>query len=60
MKLLGDGKSRATVYTQLLPGYLAAKAGLSALQCAEYCQARLQAEAGELEGIELLVTFLQV
>jgi len=58
-KLLADGKSRATVYTQLLPGYLAAKAGLTAAQCAEYCTARLTTE-GESEGVDLLATFLQV
>jgi hypothetical protein len=58
MKLLADGKSRADVYTKLLPGYLAAKTGLSALQCAEYCQARLQTEAGEPEGVELLASLL--
>ena len=42
MKLLADGKSRADVYAKLLPGYLAAKTGLSPAQCAEYCQARLK------------------
>jgi hypothetical protein len=58
-KLLADGKSRADVYTKLLPGYLAAKTGLSAVQCAEYCQARLsQTDAGELEGVELLAHLL--
>ncbi len=59
-KLLADGKSRADVYTKLLPGYLAAKTGLSAMQCAEYCAARLEAEAGETEGIELLSGLLKV
>ena len=59
MKLLADGKSRADVYTKLLPGYLANKTGLSAVQCAEYCQARLQAEdASEQEGVELLTKVL--
>jgi phage portal protein BeeE len=58
MKLLADGKSRADVYGKLLPGYLANKTGLSAMQCAEYCQARLQTEAGESEGIELLTELL--
>jgi HK97 family phage portal protein len=59
LKLLADGKSRADVYTKLLPGYLAAKTGLSAVQCAEYCQARMsQPEAGELEGVELLASLL--
>jgi HK97 family phage portal protein len=59
MKLLADGKSRADVYTKLLPGYLAAKTGLSALQCAEYCQARMtQPEATEPEGVELLAGLL--
>jgi HK97 family phage portal protein len=57
-KLLADGKSRADVYTKLLPGYLAAKTGLSAMQCAEYCAARLQTEANELEGTELLASLL--
>jgi hypothetical protein len=59
LKLLADGKSRADVYTKLLPGYLAAKTGLSAVECAEYCQARMsQPEAGELEGVELLASLL--
>jgi HK97 family phage portal protein len=59
LKLLADGKSRADVYTKLLPGYLAAKTGLPAVQCAEYCQARMsQPEAGELEGVELLASLL--
>ena len=58
MKLLADGKSRADVYGQLLPGYLAAKTGLSPAQCAEYCQARHQADAGESEGVELLARLL--
>lgn len=58
MKLLADGKGRADVYTKLLPGYLSAKTGLPAVQCAEYCQARLQSEAGEAEGVELLAGLL--
>jgi len=59
MKLLADGKARADVYTKLLPGYLAAKTGLSAVQCAEYCQARMaQPDATELEGTELLAGLL--
>jgi len=58
-KLLADGKSRADVYTKLLPGYLAAKTGLSAVQCAEYCAARMsQPEADEREGTELLASLL--
>lgn len=57
-KLLSDGKGRADVYGKLLPGYLAAKTGLPASQCAEYCQTRLNAEAGEQEGIELLAGLL--
>jgi hypothetical protein len=58
-KLLADGKSRADVYTKLLPGYLAAKTGLSAVQCAKYCQARLsQPDSNEPEGVELLASFL--
>lgn len=58
-KLLADGKSRADVYTKLLPGYLTAKTGLSAAQCAEYCQARMsQPEADELEGTKLLASLL--
>ncbi len=57
-KLLADGKSLADVYTRLLPGYLTAKTGLSAAQCAEYCSARLHADAGEPEGIELLAGLL--
>lgn len=60
MKLLADGKTRADVYTKLLPGYLTSKTGLSAVQCAEYCQARLsQPDAGEAEGIELLAGLLE-
>jgi len=58
MKLLADGKSRADVYTKLLPGYLVSKTGLPASECAEYCQARLNADAGEHEGIELLAGLL--
>jgi HK97 family phage portal protein len=59
MKLLADGKSRAEVYGKLLPGYVANKTGFSAGQCAEYCQARLsQPEAGELDAVELLASFL--
>jgi HK97 family phage portal protein len=59
LKLLADGKSRADVYTKLLPGYLAAKTGLAAVQCVEYCTARMaQPEAGELEGVELLASLL--
>ena len=47
------------MYTKLLPGYLAAKTGLSAVHCAEYCQARMsQPEAGEPEGVELLASLL--
>jgi HK97 family phage portal protein len=58
-KLLADGKSRVDVYTKTLPGYLCTKTGLSALQCAEYCQARMsQPEATELEGTELLARLL--
>lgn len=55
-KLLADGKSRADVYTKLLPGYLAAKTGLSAVSCAEYCAARL--EADNEDGTELLAALL--
>lgn len=59
VKLLADGKSRADVYTKLLPGYLSTKTGLSTAHCVEYCQARLaQTDAGEAEGIELLATLL--
>jgi HK97 family phage portal protein len=57
-KLLADGKSRVDVYTKLLPGYLTAKTGLSAIQCAEYCHARLQAEGDESVGVELLAGLL--
>ena len=58
-KLLADGKSRADVYTKLLPGFLAAKTGMAAVQCAEYCQARLsQPEASEQDGVELLAELL--
>ena len=56
MKLLSDGKSRADVYTKLLPGYLANKTGLSAAKCAEYCQARLEQPDGD--GVELLAQIL--
>lgn len=55
-KLLADGKTRADVYTKLLPGYLAAKTGLSAGMCAEYCQARLQDP--DEDGAELLAAML--
>jgi len=55
-KLLADGKTRADVYTKLLPGYLAAKTGLSAGMCAEYCQARLQDP--DEDGVELLAAML--
>ncbi len=59
MKLLADGKSRADVYTKLLPGYLAAKTGLSAQQCAEYCQSQMaQPIPYEPEGVELLTSLL--
>jgi HK97 family phage portal protein len=58
MKLLADGKSAADVYTKLLPGYLAAKTGLSPLLCAEYCAARVNSEAGEADGVELLASLL--
>ena len=58
MKLLADGKSRADVFTKLLPGYLASKTGMSAAQCAEYCQARLQQDATEVEAVELLAQIL--
>jgi hypothetical protein len=58
MKLLADGKSRADVYGKLLPGYLAAKTGLSPAQCSEYCQARHAADTGEPEGVELLARLL--
>jgi hypothetical protein len=47
------------MYGKLLPGYLAAKTGLTALQCAEYCHARVaQPDASELEAIELLASLL--
>jgi HK97 family phage portal protein len=59
MRLLSDGKSPIDVYGKLLPGYLAAKTGLTALQCAEYCHARVaQPDASELEAIELLASLL--
>jgi HK97 family phage portal protein len=56
-KLLADGKSRADVYTKLLPGYLVAKTGLSTVLCAEYCAARL-ADPDESDGAELLAGLL--
>jgi hypothetical protein len=58
MRLLADGKSRADVYAKLLPSFLTAKTGLSTAQVAEYCHARLQTEAGESEGVELLASLL--
>lgn len=59
LKLLADGKSRTEVYTRLLPPYLASKTGMSATECAEYCQARLaQQDASEAEGVELLAKSL--
>jgi hypothetical protein len=58
-KLLADGKSLADVYGKLLPGYLVAKTGMTALQCAEYCQARLsQPETSEQDGMTLLAELL--
>jgi HK97 family phage portal protein len=54
-KLLSDGKTAEDVYTKLLPGYLRDKTGLSSVQCAEYCCARL---AGASDGVELLTRFL--
>jgi HK97 family phage portal protein len=56
MKLLADGKSRADVYTKLLPSYLVSKTGLSAVQCADYCQSRLAQP--ESDGVELLARIL--
>jgi len=56
-KLLADGKSRADVYTKLLPGYLRDKAGLSLVKCAEYCSARLGA-SDTSDGVELLTKLL--
>jgi HK97 family phage portal protein len=55
-KLLADGKSNADVYGRLLPGYLAGKTGLSAVRCAEYCQARITQP--DAEGVDLLTQFL--
>ena len=58
-KLLADGKSRSDVYGKLLPGYLAAKTGLSTLHCAEYCRTRLaQPDGTEAEGVEMLTQIL--
>lgn len=59
MKLLADGKSREDVYAKLFPSYLASKTGLTAVQCAEYCQARLaEPDATEQDGMELLAEML--
>jgi len=59
MKLLADGKSPIEIYGKLLPGYLAAKTGLPAMQCAEYCHARVAQPGGsESEAIELLASLL--
>jgi len=55
-KLLADGKSPADVYGKLLPGYLAAKTGLPAQLCAEYCRARL--EQPEADAVGLLAQIL--
>lgn len=55
-KLLADGKSAQDVFTKLLPGYLRDKTGLSAVECAEYCAARLA--DGAADGLELLTQFL--
>lgn len=55
-KLLADGKSRADVYGKLLPAYLSTKTGMSAVQCAEYCQARMSEP--DADGVELLTRFL--
>jgi HK97 family phage portal protein len=57
-KLLADGKSRADVYTKLLPGYLIAKTGLPTPACADYCAARLHSEANEPEGVAMLAALL--
>jgi HK97 family phage portal protein len=59
LKLLSDGKSRADVYGKLLPGYLASKTGLSAMECAEYCRTRLEhPDATEADGVEMLAQIL--
>jgi HK97 family phage portal protein len=55
-KLIADGKSRADVYTKLLPGYIRDKTGLSPVQCAEYCQARMSCP--DDDGVELLTRLL--
>jgi len=55
-KLLADGKEASEIYGRLLPSFLAAKTGLSAVQCAEYCQARLSQP--DVDGVELLTKVL--
>jgi HK97 family phage portal protein len=55
-KLLADGKAAQDVYGRLLPAYLAGKTGMTAAQCAEYCQARLTRP--EDDGVKLLTRFL--
>ena len=60
MKLLNDGKPRADVYAKLLPGYLQAKTGLSAVVCEDYCTRRAALPTSdEAEGIALLCDLLQ-
>ena len=55
-KLLADGKAAQDVYGRLLPAYLAGKTGMTAAQCAEYCQARLTRP--DEDGVKLLTQFL--
>lgn len=58
MRLLSDGKPRAEVYAKLA-GYIAAKTGLSAPLCEEYCRRRAaQTDSTEAEGIEMLKSLL--
>jgi HK97 family phage portal protein len=54
-KLLADGKAPADIYGKLLPGYLPSKTGLSPMQCAEYCSARL---SGESDGVGILAALI--
>jgi hypothetical protein len=57
-KLLGE-KPRATVYGQLLPGYIQSKCGLTTTQAQEYCSHRLaQPDATEADGVQLLASLI--
>ena len=58
MKLLADGKSRADVYGQLLPGYLRSQDGPVPGAMCRVLPGAATDEAGESEGVELLASLL--